>query len=161
MAKPFTFKALALSVLILSGCASPVGPGLQTLEGKNIRTAINYLGYPDREQQVLGDTIYIWRTGGTYTDIYPITDVDRGEFEVNGRRGRYDHETTSYVSEVYTYSCTLKMAVNENDIIKHTQAISTGGGCSRYNSAFNQLLEDYNISAEEAAETLEKPQNQL
>lgn len=149
-----------LPILLICACASPVGPGLQTLEGKNIRAAIDYLGYPDRTQEMLGDTLYIWRSGGTYTDTYPITSYDEGHFEVDGKRGRYDTQNTTYVQETYTYSCTIKMAVNEADIIKHTQAISTGGGCSRYNEAFRQVLEDYNIPLERA-ETLENPSNQL
>lgn len=140
---------LFTSIFLLGACAkSPIAPGLNALKGENIRTAVSYLGYPDSTQEVLGDTVYIWEHKGTSTDVYPITDYDTSDFEVNGQRGRIENRNTSYVSEVYSYSCVIKMAIDERDIIKDARAQSTGGGCRLYNSAFQRIVEDYNIPLE-------------
>ena len=150
MAKLFIFSAL-VGCLFLSACASkpsPVGPGLQALKGKDIRTAIKYLGYPDDQKEIVGDNVYTWASSGTYTDVYPITDYDRGDFEVDGKRGTFETRNTSYVSEVNSYSCVIRMAPGDDDIIKSTQGSSAGGGCSFYHRQFEQLLADFGISLE-------------
>lgn len=125
---------LALLVLpILSACASsPVGPGLQALQGKNIRTAIDHLGYPDYEQEIVGDKVYTWSTREIVTDVYPVATH-------HGRRGG----GYRYVPDTYTYSCTIKIITDQNDVIKTSQAASRSGGCSTYNRAFDRILEQY------------------
>ena len=156
MAKLFTFSALA-ACLFFTACASkpsPVGPGLQALKGKDIRTAIEYLGYPDDKKEIIGDTVYTWASSGTYTDVYPITDFDRGRFEVDGKRGTFETRNTSYVSEVNSYSCVIRMATGDDDIIKSTQAASSSGGCSYYHGQFERLLTDFGISLETQGEGL-------
>ena len=147
-------------MFVLSACASKpsaIGPGLQVLEGKDIRTAIEYLGYPDDKQEIIGDTVYSWGVRGTYTDVYPITDFDRGDFEVNGQRGTFETRNTSYISEVNSYSCVIRMATGEDNVIKTTQARSIGKGCSYYNDTFEALLFDFGISLE----TLENSDDSL
>jgi hypothetical protein len=154
MAKLFTSKSICVLALLIGACApSPVGPGLQALKGQDIRTAINYLGYPDRKQTIVGDTVYIWMENGSYTSTYPITDYDEGEFEINGQRGTYSHRNRSYVSEFNTYSCKIKVATDDRDIIKSAQATSSQNGCSAYNAAFEQIL--YDLGQPQGAEKLE------
>lgn len=149
MARSFTSKAFVAAALLLAACApSPVGPGLEALKGQNIRTAINYLGYPDQKQTIVGDTVYTWSESGGYTSSYPITDYDYGEFEIDGRRGIYTNTTRNYVSEYNTYNCKIKIATDERDVIKSTQASSSGGGCHVYEPAFEKLLMDFGIPLE-------------
>ncbi len=149
MARSFTSKAVLLVVILLGACApSPVGPGLQALKGQDIRTAINYQGYPDNKQTIVGNTVYTWSENGGYTNTYPVTDYDRGEFEVNGKRGTYTNSTTNYVSEYNSYSCKIKLATDERDIIKTAQASSSGGGCYVFEPAFKQMLDDFGIPLE-------------
>lgn len=149
MVRLFTSKTVWLFTLLLGACApSPIGPGLQALKGQNIRTAINYLGYPDQKQEIVGDTVYIWSERGGYTSTYPITDYDRGEFEVNGQRGTYTNTTRNYVSEYNTYSCKIKIATDDRNMIKSTQASSSGGGCYVYEPAFEKVLLDFGIPLE-------------
>lgn len=156
MVKLSTFSIVAVCFLLV-GCASkpsPIGPGLQVLEGKGIRTAIEYLGYPDNTQNVVGDNVYTWMTGGTYTDVYPISDHNHGHFDGYGKRGRYGHASQTYASEVKSYSCRIKMATGHDNVIKSTQALSSGGGCRVYNSAFEKILTDFGVLP--VSEVLEK-----
>ena len=151
-----------LPVILLSACAAdPIGPGLQALQGRSIQTAIEYLGYPDNQQEIVGDTVYSWVDEGIYTDTYPITGTDYGRFEVDGRRGTYENRRQTYISEVNSYRCTIRAVTTEQDIIKHTEAKSVGQGCYRYRGAFRRIIEDFGIpqtqlSAEET-DLVEKP----
>jgi len=146
-----------LAVLLLSACASnPTGPALQTLEGKNIRIAIDYLGYPDDKQEILGDMVYSWIDEGTYTSTYPISGTDYGRFEIDGRRGTYENRRQTYVSEVSSFKCEIRMVTTDQDIIKHSELTSIGEGCYRYHGAFRKILDDYNVSPADEADLLEK-----
>ena len=145
MVRLFTSKKalFLIAPILLGACAqSAVGPGLDALRGKNVRTAITYLGYPDEKQQIMGDTVYTWSEKGAYTNTYPITDRNTGEFEIDGRRGTYEQTTRSYVSEFNSYSCKIKLATGADNVIKSAQASSREGGCNVYQNAFKSMLQD-------------------
>jgi hypothetical protein len=59
-------KAFVLLSCLLAGCVYALGmpEKLQPLKGQNIRVAIERLGYPTEQREVLGDTVYTWSTLG-------------------------------------------------------------------------------------------------
>lgn len=151
------YLSFIASLLFLSACATAtLDEGLPKLQGRHIDTAIKYLGLPDNEQQIAGRKVYVWghQNNGSY--IRPVTTPTTytsyspygGSYVTYGRN-------TSYVTESYNYTCTIKVVVNNKDIIQSSEYSGNEGGCQYYADGLNQFIEDTTVPA-----PMTKPQSQ-
>jgi|GEM_PF-1367679 len=140
-------KKIILIVFILSGCAfQQMDRGLTDLQGKNIKQAISYLGYPDNEQKIAGDTIYTWGTNYNVSSITPVTNYSSGTASAYGSGGSafgtYSGTTTSYIPTTINHRCILKLITNDSGTIINSQYEGNQGGCSSYGQSLNRLSQD-------------------
>jgi hypothetical protein len=85
------FALAAGTVICLSGCIG-MDNAVQSLRGKNITVAVAKLGYPSEERDMLGHSIYSWKTGnpfggGLYCNFDLVVDssnkIENGSWEGN------------------------------------------------------------------------------
>lgn len=119
-----------LGLTALAGCATPeqITAGVTTLEGKSYKDAFERLGYPDAEEKVAGNTVYIWqnRNSGTYT--VPTTQT------ATSYAGQQTIYTTVYGSreESFDHHCILRVAVDKSGTVINTRLKGNIGGCQHY-----------------------------
>jgi len=120
---------LAVAGVALSGCVfQRMDTGLRNLVGQDIHAAVNAIGYPNGQRQILGDTIYVWSTRSDATFIMPTTSTTAG---MVGNVPIYG-TTTSYQAVSGTYACTIEIAVDASNRIKRYEWKGNVGGCSSY-----------------------------
>ena len=116
----------------LGGCVSQnMNAGLQSLVGQNIRAAIDRIGYPDGQQVILGDKVYVW--GVSQNAVMPMTNTNFTSGSVGGVPVYGTTTSTNYVP--VNYNCKIQIATDANDIIKRYQWSGNMGGCARYANA--------------------------
>ena len=129
-------RALLLAAAIgLSGCVSDqLNQGLTGLVGRPIDFAVQRLGYPNAQREILGDTLYIWSTNRA--GVMPILTNQTttglvGNVPVTG--------TTSGLAYVpVQYDCTIEIAVTAEKIIKSWRWEGNLGGCQPYAQALSR-----------------------
>jgi len=104
--------------------------GLTALEGDNISQAVAELGYPNGQESIMGQTVYIWDNSQT-VDI-PMTTTGTTTGYVNGAPYSSTTTSTDYVPQ--NYNCTIQIAVDSNGTIVHTQWAGNIGGCMSYSN---------------------------
>ena len=141
---------LTLGILVLSACTfQQMDKGLSYLQGQNIETAINYLGYPDNKQKILNDTVYTWGTNYNVSGTTPVTNYHYGSANAyntfgGSAFGTYSGTSTTYVPTTFNYRCTLKIVTDEKGTIINSQYDGNQGGCSDY----GQALAEYSRAVE-------------
>ncbi len=60
-----SFAVAAGTLLCLSSCVG-MDSAVQSLKGQNITSVVAKLGYPTEKRDMLGHTIYGWKTGNPY-----------------------------------------------------------------------------------------------
>lgn len=127
---------------LLTGCATQkLNDGLPHLIGKPVKYAVSYLGFPDGQQVIGGYNVYVWGVSKTYTSMQTVTNP----FTVSGYgyNGGYSYSgtTTSQVPQTYNYSCTIRLVVDKDDIVRASDWKGNEGGCSHYSGAMDKLIE--------------------
>ena len=82
---------LFLTVFALIGCAS-IDTEWKNYKGKNISALVEKINYPTEKREMLGKTIYVWKTGnprGLYCDLEIVVDDKNKILEgnYNGNNG--------------------------------------------------------------------------
>jgi hypothetical protein len=126
-------KSLALALAALAaGCVgSRINSNLTSLIGQNISAAVDKLGYPDGQREMLGDTLYIWSTDRSGLVVVPTTSTTSGN--VGGTP--YSQTTTGFGAMPAHFHCRIELAVTAAGIIKRFQFDGNNGGCARYANA--------------------------
>jgi len=133
---------LAMMAGFLSACAfEHMDKGLAALRGRDLKTAIGYLGYPDNQQEIAGNKVYTWGRSYTATTVTPVTTYGSGSFFGMNGPTNYTGSTVSYVPQTGTYSCVLKIITNKDDMIIDSQYDGDLGGCGKYGDALNKAAQ--------------------
>jgi hypothetical protein len=89
--------------------------GLNPLLGQPIQAAIDRLGYPSEQRQILGDTVYVW----------------------SNQPG-----SVAYVSGNVAFAsplwCEIQIGTNPDGTIKRWQSRGNNGGCMAYANALSR-----------------------
>jgi hypothetical protein len=83
--------AVLLIFLTLIGCAS-IDSEWKKFKGRNISVLVDKISYPTEKRDMLGKTIYLWKTGnprGLYCDLEVVVDEKNTILEgnYNGNNG--------------------------------------------------------------------------
>lgn len=144
MKKCFLFITL---VFFLTSCAfKQIESGLNALQGKNIDTAFNYLGYPDAIQDLNGQKIFVWGEQFSVTTTTAVTNQHYGNASTYSPNyghayGNYSGTSTSYVPVTHNYNCNIKIIANSEGIITGYQYKGNEGGCSSFGTALSKVPE--------------------
>lgn len=151
--KIFLLPLFLVYSLLLTGCAfNQIENGLNALNGEGIKTAFDYLGYPDSQQEIAGDKVYTWGTSFMSTTVAPMTSYTS--------IGGYGATTTSSIPITQHNQCSIKIITNQNDVITNSQYVGNLGGCARYGTALQRLSNDFdresmaNVGPEEVGDPL-------
>jgi|GEM_PF-1305544 len=127
----------------LTACAfNYIEGGLEELKGKPVKTAFNYLGFPDTKNSFEGSDVYVWGRSFQTTSFTPITSNSYGTaYGSYGNWASYQGTTTTYVPQVNTYSCVIKIAAEKGVIIQSSYEGSLGG-CEAYGTALKPLYDE-------------------
>jgi hypothetical protein len=129
---------LAVTLVTISGCATfgQLEEGLNALVGRNEREAFNALGYPNGKQQFGDDTVYVWGRSSSGTLFIPQTSQTTGYV---GTTPVYGTTTTTQAIPV-NYSCTIKIIVGADSVIRTWEYDGNLGGCSGYIQRVNEYV---------------------
>ena len=144
--------AVFAAAALLSGCyfpgfyATPYGPSttrpeptplerlqgeLPLLNGLNISVAVDRLGYPTGQREILGDTIYVWETR-QQVELPALTSSTTTGAVGNTPYYGIDTAITPVSGE---FVCTIQLAVTPEGLIKRWQYNGNNGGCATYANA--------------------------
>lgn len=101
-----SMSAVGISLLLAACIGSSMNTGLQSLSNKPAREAFDRLGYPTEDRVIAGRRVYIWSTNHMGPAIAGNRDVQ--------------------------YQCTIRIFVDERDIITGGDWEGNGYGCSQY-----------------------------
>ena len=119
-----------ITIFSIGGCAfNQIERGLTTLHGENIKTAYQYLGYPDNQQKISGENVYTWGTNFVTNSTTPVF-TSLGAF----------HVPTTHHNQ-----CSIKIITNKKDIITNSQYFGNLAGCQRYGTALQKLYQENNM----------------
>lgn len=123
-------KAMLLLGLVLAGCTSfsVFDKELPKLVGQPIDVAVQQLGFPNAEQVIMGQKVYVWNTSQTGTSIVPTTSFTTA----NVGTTPVSATTTSYTTQDYNLSCTLRLIVDDRGIIRRYNYSGNNGACFTY-----------------------------
>ncbi|MBL8637820.1 MAG: hypothetical protein JNN09_04915 [Alphaproteobacteria bacterium] len=132
---------LCAMTVLLTGCATQkLNEGLPYLIDKPVKYAVSYLGYPNAQQTIGGNDVYVWGVSETFTAMQTVSNP----FSVSGYDygGGYSYSgtTTSQVPQTYNYSCTIRLVVDKKEIVRMADWRGNEGGCSHYADAMDQLI---------------------
>ena len=133
--KSLLLFTLSMSALITSSCVfSGMEKGLAELKGKPIDTAINVLGYPDRQQAIGADKVYIWSR--SFQGSYSVPQVA----STTGYIGNTPvYGTTTYnTTQTANYSCIIKLGADSKGIIKRWEYSGNRRGCGGYSQSLKR-----------------------
>lgn len=133
-----------LLCLGLVGCATfgQMQRGLNALQGRNVQTAFDVLGYPSGKQEFGSDTVYYWQVNSSGTILLPQTSTTSGYV---GMTPVYGSTTYNQVVPV-NYNCLIKLITDEKGIIKTWEYNGNYGGCASYIKRLNQYYNQSNES---------------
>jgi hypothetical protein len=120
------------AALTVSGCAvEQLADGIRALEGRHIETASHILGMPNFKREMLGKTVYTWRTDHvtdmTTLDTRPTTgDVGGVPFVAN---------TMDTGSMPVPVACQIDLTVDAQGVIEHYE-VQGNAGCRKWASRF-------------------------
>ncbi len=142
LTKPISALA-ALAVLALAGCANfeTLDAGLNTLKGQNRDVAIARLGFPTDQKEIAGKDVYIWSTGGVYSQ--PSTYYGGCSDRYGGIRSM---SCVSFMpSTVYAF-CEIRVIADKSGTIVATERRGDAATCETY---ANRLQAGVPISAKQ------------
>lgn len=135
-------KTFLLSVLLLvSGCAGQIlNDGLPYLLGKSIHSAVNVLGLPSAKTTIGNYTIYEWTNA--HSAVVPLTTPSTTYTAGNVGSTSVNASSTSYNTNYIPVNnvCTIKLAVNSDDIIYRWEFRGNQGGCQYYANGVKTLI---------------------
>lgn len=125
------------ALLLLTGCQTP-GPvihaNLDAMKGQPVKNAFAKLGYPQHEDKIAGEKLYIW--SNAYTALFPSTSTTSGSGTAGGKLFNYS-QTTYGDDEAVHLQCTLRIFVDKNENITHWDGQGNNGACARYAKALD------------------------
>ncbi len=113
--------------------------GLSLLQGKQIETAVLYLGYPDQKMTLAGKDVYRWQNQGVSSHAVPHTSYQNGTVNTYGDIATYSGTATTYTTEINSHNCRVEIAV-EKGIISDATYSGDFRACSRYGYALHPLV---------------------
>lgn len=127
--------AFLVLISILAACATTrLNDGLQKLMGQNIRDAVDLLGYPDGQREMMGDKIYIWSSSHDAALPLMTTSNTRG---MVGNTPVYGTTTnTNWVP--INFNCTVQLGTDAHGTIKNFQWSGNQDGCRAYANAVSR-----------------------
>lgn len=126
-------RLLFLALLAISACATQqLDKGLRSLIGENIRMAVDRMGYPNGQREIMGDTVYVWSTNRNVA--FPVTNTTTSTGMVGNTPYYGTTSTPSFVP--MQFACTVQIATTPDGTIKSYQWEGNEGGCSRYARGF-------------------------
>ncbi len=122
-------SVLVLTLTMLTGCAfTHMSKGLEALNGRNVEIAFSVLGYPDLKQEFGGDTVYTWNRNRSGTLFLPQTSTTTGKIGAK----MVSCTTTQNQAVPVNYNCTIKIATDNDGVIKHWEWSGNQAGCAPY-----------------------------
>lgn len=109
---------------------------LPKLVGQNSSEAVKYLGFPSREQMVMGKKVYVWSTQTWIPDYTPATTNTSGKI---GGKSFTATSTTYGGNGGRDVNCELRLIVGESDVIERFQYEGDGVACVKFSSALYPL----------------------
>jgi len=120
-----------LTATALTGCGAmaeayftQVQQNIDHFVGHPVDYAIEYLGYPAREQTVAGHHLYIWERSksGSYNTYVPTT-TQTPYGPIYGQAVSTNH---------YDYNCTVMLEVDKKNVVTKASFEGDIGGCQPY-----------------------------
>ena len=142
-----------LLVLFVAACSfGRLEAGLPLLKGRNIETAIQYLGIPDAQMEIAGRDVFVWNNAYSVNSVTPVTSYSNATAYGYGGMATAYGTSTAYVPETHNYSCTIKAIADKEGIINSLQYEGNEGGCSTFVSSMDRIISDLgpqDVAAEE------------
>lgn len=135
-------RFFAFMWLLLSGCSATVNnfdEGMPYLLGKPIDFAIGYLGFPDREQKLLGKMAYIWEHSDIGTSVETVSTPSYGTIHSPNGSAYYSGQNTKAVPTLYHEKCLIRLMVDETGIVMAGDWKGNRGGCAKYSAAVDKM----------------------
>ena len=133
---------LFLLVISLTSCATfgQMERGLTELQGEDIQTAFNVLGYPSGKQVFGTDTVYYWSVNSSGTLLLPHSTSTYGTVGTTPVYG------TTYSTQAVPihYNCLIKIVADEYGTIKSWEYRGNIAGCEGYIDRLNEYYENKN-----------------
>jgi hypothetical protein len=130
-------RTLALAAaLTLGACTtfSDIETGLDSYVGQPVQNVFSALGYPNGQQSIAGQNVYIW--GNAFSMTMPQTNTSTTTGSVGGVP--YQGTTTYNTYNTYNYECTIRVIASPNNIVQSWDYQGDIGGCSEYASRLNR-----------------------
>ncbi len=119
-----------LAILVSCSTFPNIEQGLQSMVGRPRAEAFSRLGYPSSQLQFGSDTAYVW--GASNTVAVPVPQSNSTSGYVGSTPFNATTTSTGYMP--MTYSCTIRIIVGPDDLVKSWDYNGNLGGCSRYAS---------------------------
>ena len=118
--------SLAIAALV-SGCStfSDIDEGIEVMRGKPINDLIDVLGFPASQQTVAGRRFVTWSTSHTTSGVTAVPNFTGGP--------------VTYAPTSNTYSCTIKVEIDEQDRILGHDLEGNIGGCQGYSRSIRNM----------------------
>lgn len=130
---------LALSATLavfLVACSTfkDIETGLTALKGQHINLLVSKIGYPQRESSVGGRKFYVWEFAQTSYGIVPQVAYHSGTMssDYGSSSSFYSGTTTTYAPTNFATSCTITVAVDQNEKIFDFRYSGDLFGCMEY-----------------------------
>lgn len=123
---------LLVAAFVLAGCTSfsVLDKEMPKLVGQPIDVAVSKLGFPNAEQTIMGKKVYTWSTTETGTSIVPTTSYSTAYVGTTP----ISAQTTTYSTQDYTLSCTLRVIVDDKGIVQNFNYTGNNGACFTYSN---------------------------
>ncbi len=132
---------LVLSLCALVACAVPaVRDTLPVFHGKNIDYAISYLGVPDRQYQIDGNSVYEWDNSYAHTYQRPRANMGFGIGSGGGYGAGIGFPLGGYETETYRQACKIKL-ITRNRIVQGSEFSGDDNGCALYAKRLKPLTD--------------------
>ena len=123
--------AIVLALVALSGCVmsfTVLDAELPKYYGRHIDTLVARIGYPNSEQMLMGRKVYVWTTSMQHVSVTPTTSTSSGyvgtmPVTITG---------TNYQTNVIQLSCTIRVFVDDANIIQFADYGGNNGACYTY-----------------------------
>lgn len=125
-------NAIFAATALLCGCVdafTQLNTELPTFVGQNVRAVVQRIGYPDDQREIMGDTLFTWSTNHHSTMYLPTTTTTTGNV---GGTPYYATTTGGSQAIPMNFHCMIRIAVNNDGIVKNTQWSGNRGGCAVY-----------------------------
>ena len=128
---------IGLLALFLASCTISPEAGLQLAKGRHVDYLTDKLGLPDGELTVAGQVVYVWSSEEVHTTTTVSTPQYASPYHprlpgpVIPGATRFSTSATASTTTSREY-CVVKVAVDDNYIVVHTEWEGTPWQCDRY-----------------------------